>query len=268
MVKGKNLEHNFLKMVDITIFLILVLLLVVHLISSTHAHQLTCLTGATCGNREEQCCDDNRLGPICYSPQTHNCVNNPAGGFTLCPVGHNACGIGQCYNPTVYQCLHDQFFELCPVNHGLCRVGRSPVCYNLVTHSCFNGNILCSVNDRPCREVCIDPLRYICQNGSIQAIPPNTNVTCGLNTICERDELCCNDRCYNPATEVCITPTPNLFGPVVCQRGEVACQLRNQPSAICIDARRFFCRSMAPGNQVCPIGGSLSMCSTTGVPHV
>jgi rubrerythrin len=50
-----------------------------------------------------QCCDDVSKGFLCYSPETHHCVENNEGNNVLCGNGDGACGT-VCYDEQYYTC--------------------------------------------------------------------------------------------------------------------------------------------------------------------
>jgi len=49
------------------------------------------------------CCADNRLGPVCYSTNTHVCARDEKGLFQLCGKGQGSCA-GACYDTNLYTC--------------------------------------------------------------------------------------------------------------------------------------------------------------------
>jgi len=66
-----------------------------------------CVPPVTCGGAQclqgNECCLDKATGHRCYNTTTTTCSSNPAGGYSLCPFGDQACGAA-CYNSAEYCC--------------------------------------------------------------------------------------------------------------------------------------------------------------------
>jgi hypothetical protein len=141
-------------------------------------------TASNCGGRQcppgNECCKDDELGPVCYSPQTHHCVASRR----LCGILDSVCG---------------------------------EVCFNPKTHTCF-GSLLCPINFQICRNqneyACYNPSQYDCQNGMLLQRPQN--IICGGKT-CTGNQLCCgNKTCYDPTTETCCNVFESVNNPGPC----------------------------------------------------
>jgi len=63
----------------------------------------SCISCPYC-DAPDECCNDVSKGLLCYSPQTHSCVENDVGDNVLCGQGDAACGT-VCYNDEMYDCV-------------------------------------------------------------------------------------------------------------------------------------------------------------------
>jgi hypothetical protein len=68
-----------------------------------------------------QCCDDISKGFLCYSPDTHHCVDNNDGQSVLCGNGDGACGT-VCYDTQLYNC--DDNGSIVPIDGAFHRVDQ------------------------------------------------------------------------------------------------------------------------------------------------
>jgi 3',5'-cyclic AMP phosphodiesterase CpdA len=72
----------------------------------------TPIYGSQCGivqcGSENRCCNDVRLGNICYNPTTHSCLNSGTKSV-LCGKNASVCDIS-CFDPASYKCCSGQLF--------------------------------------------------------------------------------------------------------------------------------------------------------------
>jgi len=189
-------------------------------------------TTDNCGGRRcgtgDQCCGDEILGPICYSPTTHRCI-----------ASKRLCG------------LHD----------SLC----GTACFNPETHTCF-GSLLCGRGTQLCQNsdqyACYNPATYMCDNGKLKLKP--AVIMCG-ETMCTGNQLCCgNKTCYDPLRETCCSVLSGVDNAGKCQIDTNAgsafrcCSslFSNAPVSCYDPLQNFCCITSSPGGSsstLCPI---------------
>eukprot|EP01119_Soliformovum_irregulare_P019649 TRINITY_DN6269_c0_g1_i4.p1 TRINITY_DN6269_c0_g1~~TRINITY_DN6269_c0_g1_i4.p1 ORF type:complete len:265 (-),score=21.07 TRINITY_DN6269_c0_g1_i4:68-862(-) len=99
-----------------------------------------------CGSRlychaNEQCCDDDSKGKLCYNPTSFSCTTNTDGKQILCPMGQKSCG-SKCFQDTKFTCVFNE-------------KGKSR---------------LCPIGQLACGDACFDPKDYACRLGGLASL--------------------------------------------------------------------------------------------------
>ncbi len=70
--------------------------------------QETCGGGSNnCSACPDACCNDIRLGPVCFNNTTHACAASAENGtFVLCGLNEAVCNLW-CFNPAIYSCVNE-----------------------------------------------------------------------------------------------------------------------------------------------------------------
>ncbi len=164
-----------------TLFLLLLVCLF-----ATVCYATTC--GSTTCGANDQCCNDVRLGHLCYNPTTHRCteVIGMSSNTMLCGIDESSCNDAHngpaCYNTVQSRCNFINGLPFDEPNYLLCddldlACTRTPSgkvsdasCYYPGFHTCMrpDGDFanfrrgLCGRGKGLCGETCYEPSEYNC----------------------------------------------------------------------------------------------------------
>jgi len=152
----------------------------------------------------------------CYDPTIYDCVETGtfdpvtyAEIYAVCPLGDDGCG-SQCYDPTAYSCFDASTGLLCL--NGFYACGGQ--CYNPSVYTCLTDSTytsyLCLVGQQVCNGTCY-PGNLVCEGNTAAQLCCDEQWACpGANYIpCPTGLQCCYSR---PVWEVeegglCFDPT-------------------------------------------------------------
>jgi len=168
----------------------------------------TCISRAPLCPNNTLCCDDAKLGPICYDPTNQTCVD----GRVLCPANSDiparACGLS-CYNPFDSECCDPFTDKICrsddPDCIQTCSVPCGPSSNSPVVTNCPRGQLCC--NDLILGPTCFSRKINRCSRAE---------------RLCDLFEDNCGVQCFDPKFQICCDPRKGT----VCHRKDFACQRR------------------------------------------
>lgn len=164
------------------------------------------------------CCNDVRLGAVCYDPSTHSCPLGSQGNL-LCNFEANsedfACGL-TCYNNMTHICCNDNVvynrnqtavpcLNNTSVDGGGETSGSIIITTNLTSSSeetgdnfgVACGNVHCATSEACCATMEAGPVCYSTSSNSCVKNGDLGNVLCGAA------QQLCNTTCFNPASFYC-----------------------------------------------------------------